>query len=39
MENHWIMIEGELIKVDETPILLKELDLIPLFFLKITKCF
>ena len=31
MENHWIMIEGELIKVDETPILLKELDLIPLF--------
>ena len=31
MENHWIKIEGELIKVDETPFLLKELNLIPLF--------
>lgn len=31
MDNHWINIEGELIKVDNTPILLKELNLIPLF--------
>lgn len=31
MDNHWINIEGELIKVDDTPILLKELNLIPLF--------
>ena len=31
MENSWINIEGELIKVDDTPILLKELNLLPLF--------
>ncbi len=31
MDNHWINIEGELIEVDNTPILLSELNLIPLF--------
>tara|TARA_A100001011_G_C14314827_1_gene847441 strand:- start:3047 stop:3790 length:744 start_codon:yes stop_codon:yes gene_type:complete len=31
MDSHWINIEGELIKVEDTPLLLNELELIPLF--------